>query len=193
MSHKTLEVYAEPVTLEEARAQCYLTAEDSDGHPQDSSLLIYIAAARDWAERFTGLAFARKRVELSIDMFPTDIELEAPATDVISVEYYDSAAELQTLAPQAYILDSSSEKSWISPATGYDFPTTQIRPNAVKVTYDTGFGVSEEIPPAAKQAILLLVGHFFENRENSVDKAVSNIPNGAESLLRPLRVNIGMA
>lgn len=195
MTSRVLAVYSEPVSLEEARAQCYLTAEDSDGHPQDSSLLIYISAARDWAERFAGLAFARKRIQLSVDLFPTDIELEAPATNIISVEYYDSNGEIQTLAPQAYILDSSSEKSWLSPANGYDFPDTQIRPNAVKVTYETGFGDSdsEEIPPSAKQAILLMIGHFFENREDSIDKALTTIPNGAKVLIRQLRVNLGMA
>jgi hypothetical protein len=63
----------------------------------------------------------------------------------------------------------------------------------------TGYGDdsdSEPLPFEAKAAILLIVGHLYENREEVVEhsnQTLLNIPTGAEALLRPLRVRMGMA
>lgn len=48
-------------------------------------------------------------------------------------------------------------------------------------------------PRSLRAAILLVLGHLYENREDSVEKALASIPNGADALMRPLRVRLGMA
>lgn len=47
--------------------------------------------------------------------------------------------------------------------------------------------------PSIKAGTLLMVGHLYENRENAVIGApVSTIPNGAEYLLYPYRIGLGV-
>jgi uncharacterized phiE125 gp8 family phage protein len=200
-NEKLIGTVTEPVTLAEARCHCRIDADTSDGHPDDTMLEIYISAARAYAENFTGLAFAKKTLELALDEFPDDeIELTGPATSVTSVKYYDSDGTLTTVDADNYILDDFSKPSYLYPVANYSWPTAGDRPNAVRIVYVTGYGTdsdSEAIPFEAKAAILLTVGHLYENREDVTEmlnsRPLVTIPNGAEALLRPLRVRLGMA
>ncbi len=70
----------------------------------------------------------------------------------------------------------------------------------MKVRYRSGYQSEEDpdsdappLPRSLRAAILLVLGHLYENREDSVEKALASIPNGAEALMRPLRVRLGMA
>jgi hypothetical protein len=50
------------------------------------------------------------------------------------------------------------------------------------------------VPDDIKQAVLLTIGHFFENRETVVvGTVVYQLPWGTEPLLRQHRVLLGMA
>lgn len=40
-----------------------------------------------------------------------------------------------------------------------------------------------EVPAGIKAAMKLIVGHLYENREDSIDKSLANIPMGAKALL----------
>ena len=41
-------------------------------------------------------------------------------------------------------------------------------------------------------AILLILGHLYENRETVTDKPLNNVPMGALSLLQPYRIEMGV-
>ncbi len=47
---------------------------------------------------------------------------------------------------------------------------------------------TDDVPEGIRAAILLLVGHLYENREASIDKALSEIPFGVKALLDMNRV-----
>jgi uncharacterized phiE125 gp8 family phage protein len=199
-NERLIGVVTEPVTLAEARRHCRIDADTSDGHPDDSMLEIYISAARAYAENFTGLAFGKQTLELGLDEFPEEeIELLAPTTSITSVKYYDADGILTTIDADNYVLDDFSKPSYLFPVNGYTWPTAESRPKAVRIVYLTGYGDdsdSEPIPFEAKAAILLIIGHLYENREEVVEhsnQTLLNIPTGAEALLRPLRVRLGMA
>ena len=111
---------------------------------------------------------------------------------VTSITYLDMAGEQQTLDPSAYIVDASSQPARIVPAINLTWPTTDYYiPGSVKVTYVAGSygdGVTVDTCPASiEQAILLLVGHFYENREASSALSLKNIPLGVDALLNPYR------
>lgn len=62
-------------------------------------------------------------------------------------------------------------------------PVNLIEPSVV--TYTVGL---EELPPAVRQAILLLTGHFYQNRESVVSGAsVVELPQGVQFLLSTYR------
>jgi hypothetical protein len=53
----------------------------------------------------------------------------------------------------------------------------------VKVRYVAG-----DLPAAVKSALLLTVGHLFENREASAPIALQELPLGVKSLLDTVKV-----
>ena len=193
-------VVDEPLTVEECRqhleAQSY---GDSDVDPADDTMIEgLLAAAREHCENFTGLSMATRTLEIALDKFPDDgaaIELPmGPVRDVLSISWGDESDD--ELGDVDVTLDDYSRPSRITPITG-SWPTVTEATNVVKIRYQAGYGVDtdggEALPKTLRSAILLMLGHLYANREDSAEKALTSIPNGAEALMRPLRVRLGMA
>ena len=172
----------QPVSLEEAKAQTRTDCADEDG-------LIggYITAATDAASDRLQRALVPTRYRLTLDSFPSAIELLLPPIiSVQSVKYIDANGAQQTLDPQDYFLDSVSEPGYLVPAAGRAWPATQDRINAVEVEYTAGYADSA-IPSPIKSWILLAVGDLYEQRTRSAEKPV--VPQFfAESLLDTYKI-----
>jgi hypothetical protein len=60
-------------------------------------------------------------------------------------------------------------------------------PGSIAITFVAGsYGDGTDVntcPATVVMAILLLVGHFYANRENSTDANLKNIPLGFDALL----------
>jgi uncharacterized phiE125 gp8 family phage protein len=171
----------EPVTLEEAKAHLRVSGADDD---------IYISAlisvARERAETFTQRAFVSQTQAVYLDAWPCgDLRINvAPVVAVESVEYFDTDNAEQTLDPAEYYVDTKSNPARLRPVTAW--PDIYARPNAITVTFTAGYGASPAVPLTIKQAMLLMVGDMFENREESIigtSAAVLHVT--AERLLRP--------
>ena len=66
------------------------------------------------------------------------------------------------------------------------WPNTRRVPNAVTVTYVAGYGTARtDVPGTIKSAMKLLMGHWFENREEVVllNTIAQELPRGAKALL----------
>jgi uncharacterized phiE125 gp8 family phage protein len=151
----------EPVSLQEAKDQVRqsLTTDDT-------LITGLIVAARIAAEQELRRALLPQTWELTLDHFPNAIRLDnAPLISVDSVKYLDDTGTLQTLSPASYIVDDKSEPAWLQPAYTYDWPTTYPEINAVRVRFQCGYASAAAVPQAIKQWILLMVGHYYENRE----------------------------
>ena len=61
---------------------------------------------------------------------------------------------------------------------------------AVDITGAAGTGQSfiGQVPDDIVSAMLLIIGHLYERRENTSDFEVFDIPQNAESLLAPYRI-----
>jgi uncharacterized phiE125 gp8 family phage protein len=111
---------------------------------------------------------------------------------VTSITYLDNSGTLQTLDPSQYTVDAASQPARIVPSVNLTWPTTDYYiPGSVKVTYVAGSygdGVNKDICPLSiKQAILLLVGHLYENREATSTLNPKALPLGVDALLNPYR------
>jgi len=180
----------EPVSLTEAKLHLRVTIDT------DNTLISnLITVARQYCEAVTNRALASATYELTLDGFPDRIVLPmSPVESVTSIKYTDSDSIETTLAATEYIL-YTSEPATIIPAYGVSFPSfTPYPTGAVKVRFvagykTTGTDASLLIPEAIKQAILLIVGHFYENRqEYVVGTNIAKIPLAAESLLTQYRI-----
>lgn len=149
----------EPLTLEEAKVFLRVDVDDED-------LLIasLISAAREYAEHYTGATFATVVYELGLDAFPADAIMlpNPPVSEVESVKYTDTAGDEQTLDPNDYVLADYGMTPSIYPLDPW--PSVGTYPNAVRVRY-TATGAA--VPAVVKVAMLELVAHYYENRENA--------------------------
>jgi uncharacterized phiE125 gp8 family phage protein len=189
-----------PVTLAEAKA--HLNYVDSD---RDTTIAAYIAAATASCEAFLGRALIDQTWDLVLDAFPADsahLEIKIPKPPLIEVTqiaYDDGNGDEQIIPSGNYYVDNVSEFGWVVPQGGLSWPTTLDAINSVRVRFragyqDTNSPAGNAVPDDIKQAVLLTIGHFFENRETVVvGTVVYQLPWGTEPLLRQHRVLLGMA
>ena len=175
---------SEPVSLAEAKTHLRV-----DSSAEDDLINSLISAARQWAEKYTNRSFITQTWELYLDDLYECIELQYGAVQsVTSVKYYDTDNSLQTLSSDNYDTDLISLPARITRAYNVTYPNTYNRTNAVIIEFTAGYGDASDVPDSIKSAILLLVGHLYENRENVVWGQVKSLPQGTEFLLNPYRV-----
>lgn len=176
----------EPITLAEAKSHCRIDFTDDD-----TLLAGLIIAARNQAEAITRRALVTQTWDLLLDRFPRQIDVpRAPLLSVTSINYIDDAGVSQLLASTEYKVDANSEPARITEAYGKTWPTTRREINAVTVRFVAGFGAAADVPQAIKQAMLLMIGHWYNNRE-SVDLSAGQlveVPQTVDWLLWPYRV-----
>ena len=174
----------EPVTREEAKNHCRVETNDDD--ILISSLII---AAREYCEGFQNRAYCLQTWQLWLDKFPSKDWIDIPRPPLQSVDiiaYYgtdDIPVEFDD-----YFVDTESEPGRIILNYGKSWPSITLRPaNGVCITFTAGYGDNcsdtGNIPQKVKQAILLLVGHWYENREAIGQPNLTDIPKGVDALL----------
>ena len=76
---------------------------------------------------------------------------------------------LQTDTLLNYHVLGTSGRMLVSPKTGFNWPTTFQRDDAIKIEYVIGYGdAPTDIPETIRHALFMLVAHYYENRELSV-------------------------
>jgi len=106
------------------------------------------------------------------------------------IRYYDTDDTEYFMDAGDYFIDTKSEPGRACLKYGKTWPSTTLRPNnGICVTYVAGYTQASDVPKSWKQAMLLLIGHLYENREAVViAQSGSRLPNGVESLLWKDRV-----
>lgn len=182
----------EPVVLAEARDHCRIDSSDEDG-----LLAGYIIAAREHCERETGRLFMTQSLQLTFDgdwpacMRTGDAMIllpMPPAVSVASIQYVDTAGTTQTLAADQYRFTQGDLFGAIKPAYGVTWPTVRSQDDAITVAFTAGYGSNPgDVPAAIRQAILLLVAHWFNNREAVAIGQFTELPLAVASLLNGYR------
>lgn len=172
-----------PVTLEEAKAQCRVT------HTSEDTLIEgYIAAATAYVEKQISLSLMTRTYALTLDEFADTIELpRGPVQSVTSVEYVDEDGATATVDAETYTVDLSSKPQWIVLNSDYSWPAVMTGVNMVTITYVAGADALPDDLTDVKHAILLLIGHWYMNREAVSADAVKEVPLAVESLLQNYR------
>jgi uncharacterized phiE125 gp8 family phage protein len=176
-------VVAPVIPLSELREHLRLDLLGGVTHPDDALILGYLSAARSYCEHYTQLSIGQQTLEIGLDFFPeNEIELPLGAESIESVKYTDSSLVSHTLSVTEYALDNYSHQNWL--LTSSTWPVAGEYANAVKVRYLT----PSTIDPAVKSAMLLFVGHLYENREQVTTSQMFHAPMGVTSLLDTQRV-----
>lgn len=172
-----------PVSLAEAKQ--HLRVDHSDDDVKISALISAAVSYLDARSGVLGRCIVTQTWELQLDEFPyEEIEIElGPVQSVTSVQYIDLNGATQTYASANYTVDVVSLVSRVLPVT--EWPETKDIANAVVVRFVAGTSVAS-VPPAIKQAILLLVSHWYEERSTAGTMS-SLLPFTVEALIAPLR------
>ena len=179
-------VTTEPIALAEVRQHLRLPENEAE----DTLLLSMITTARSYCEHYTRRALAEQTLEVYLDRFPITDPIELPCPPLQSVTeigYKDSNGEETILPPLVYLVDMDCEPSRILSAVGSNWPAfTPYPASPIRIRFIAGY---EELPVSIRLAMLLLIGHWYENRE-ATGTANSVIEFSVHSLLAPYRVEV---
>ena len=180
----------EPVTTSEAKSHLRV-----DTTADDTLIGTLITAARQHVENHLRRALITQTWELVTDAFPVGDVIRLPLPPLVSVtsiKYTDKDGNESTLSSAAYVVDTDSTKGRVVLKSGETWPSdTLAAANGVRVRYVAGYGEASAVPRPIRQAILLLIGTMYENRESVLvaqGVTVAQLPFGVDALLMPYRI-----
>jgi len=180
---------AEPISLIEAKA--HLRVDDT---ADDTLIDGLIRAAREYCETLQGRALMVQTIQMVLDQVPGR-SFEIPLPPLVSVRSIEVSYEdgtTATVPASDYLVDTASQPGRVSLKRDADWPAENeyAELNAFSVTFEAGYGdEGEDVPQTTRQAILLLIGHWYEHREEiSAGEMMQEVPMGAKALLQMNRV-----
>ena len=154
---------------------------------EDDYLTTLIKTSRRQIEQLTNKAMITQTWDWFLDGFPmTPVNVPLPPlATVSSVIYYGTGGTANTLTASTYIYDVYSAQGRLSLAYGESWPSITLRPiNGVKIQYQAGYGATGgTVPEQYRHAIMMLAGHFYENRENSTTLKLADLPYDIHDIL----------
>ena len=170
----------EPVSLDRAKLNMKV---ESD--VEDELITDLIVSAREWVEKDTGQILMAREVTERFDRFDCAMELRAwPVQQLIAVRYIDRDGVERSADAR---LTRAERPLAIAPAYGTRWPLPQLIEVEIEVVVRAGYDGA--VPAPLRQAMLLLIGHWFHNREAAVTGAsASELPLAVDALCRSYRL-----
>ena len=159
---------------------------------EDTLITALIQAAREYAEGYLNRALCTQTWELVIDDWPSGDYIEIPLPplqSVTDIKHKDTAGVESTWAAANYIVDTDSFLGRVVLAYGITWPTTTLYPaGGIRIKFVAGYGTAASVPQTIKQALLLLIATWYENREGISERSMQEIPFAVKALLGINRV-----
>ena len=156
------------------------------GNDEDTLLSALIDAATQFVQEYQWSQLCTATFVQRQDFFPPSISpirlSRNPLQTISSIQYIDTSGTTQTLDPTLYVTDPYIVPALVVPIYARFWPTTRWHINDVTITYTAGFGSAKDVPAATKQAMLLLIGQWYRNRE-AAGTATNDIAYSVKSLL----------
>lgn len=185
----------EPITLARTKQHLRVTSDS-----EDDLLRAWIGAARAYLEEYAGRQTIDAIYEYTTHPIGRTIELpRAPLAQVLSVVAVDADTGLETTlnpstyrvipsgvpvgSPASVAFDAYCPPGAIELLTGSTWPT-----GTIKVTRRCGYGdTPEQMPSIIQAALYALVGHFYRNRAEVTAESLTQLPLGAELIVKGLK------
>jgi uncharacterized phiE125 gp8 family phage protein len=154
-----------------------------------------VTAAIAHIEKMTGKFLSVKPFTQELAGFPCrhpySLRLTRAPVVTVSAVTYDPADGTDPVELADYRLVEGLNGALL-PAFGQVWPSTLAGPSVVRITGTAGYGDGEA--PELDQACLMLVAHWYQNREavNVGANTVTELPLGVQALIGPYRP-IGLA
>ena len=176
---------AEPISIAEAKAHLRI-----DTNAEDILIGSLILTSRLHIEAALGLALITQSWQLTLDAFPAGNALPLPLhpiSAVTAISITGSDATVATLPTAATLFDTGPPARIVR--TGPSWPIITAAANAIAISFTAGFGPTpSDIPAPIRQAMLLLVAHWYEHRDPiEIGEPDTAIPKAVSELLKPYR------
>lgn len=174
----------EPITLTEAKLQARVEVSTDD-----TLITALITAGRELIEEQTWRALITQRWDYYLDVWPagdTIILPRPPLRSIVTFEYTDQAGATTAISASDYVVDVASEPGRLRLKGTATWPSATLRElNGVHIRFEAGYGAAAAVPTRYKQALKLLVGHWYENREAILATGAipKELPFGVKNLL----------
>ena len=176
------------LTVAEVKTHLRISQTDDE---EDDYIETLIEAATDCFEIHTNRQLITATWAYTMSEFPASdsgyISLPYPPLQSISsITYYDTAGDSQTFSSDYYQVDTTVEPGRVYLEPTYTWPNTEVdRRNAVTVTFKAGYGdARSNVPRQLRHGLLLLIGHWYENREGSVvGVTVNELPMAVQMII----------
>ena len=146
-----------PVSLLDAKEHLRIDA-DADDRVIERMLSAAVGAIGE----MTGRSLAAETWQLGLDGITGDLTLpKSPVTAVSGIAYYDNNNTSQTYSLSNVNVSLSDDRAVISLKSGCAWPVTTRRPDAVNITFTTGYTT---LPDELVSAVMLKLGDLYFNR-----------------------------
>jgi uncharacterized phiE125 gp8 family phage protein len=174
----------EPLSLAEAKA--FLRVETSD---DDDVIGALIASARGHVEAQTRRALITQSWRLAIDAWPDDgrlAVLPAPLQALTAARVYDFSNVAQALDTAGFVLDKGASVLLFTP---WSLPAPGRAAAGIELDLTVGYGAAAaDVPEPLRQAIRLLIAHWYENRGLVAAGTTTVLPSTVAALIAPYRM-----
>lgn len=177
----------EPITLAEAKAHLRI-----DHALEDALIQSLIITSRLHIEAALGLALINQGWTLFADRWPKTQRINLPlrpVQSIVSVHHWRTDGTSVAVPLTNFYLDGNglpARLAWQGVSPPLD-PERNV--NGIEIAFVAGFGLAPiDVPQPIRHALLLLVAHWYENREPiDIGSSVSAVPAMVSDLLVPYR------
>ena len=175
----------EPVTLAEAKAHLRL-----DGTAEDLLVASLITTSRLQIETALSMALITQTWSYFADTLPRDGTVRLPLRPVQSIDairLHNDDGSITVLPTDSFVLDGASDPARLVQRDATVVAAIPRRANAYEFNVVAGFGsTASDVPAPIRQALLLLVTHWYEHRDpGEIGTQATRIPAAVSQLLAP--------
>ncbi|MBL8564744.1 MAG: phage head-tail connector protein [Hyphomicrobiaceae bacterium] len=176
----------EPLTLDQVKLHLRL-----DGAGEDTLLASLILTSRLHIEAALGLALISQGWRLVLDAWPADGALALPISPVQGIEEIrvrDRDGNSAVVSADDYELAAAGRpQRLVRRGAGWPPPGRPVA--GIEIDLVAGFGTTaEDVPAPIRQALMLLVAHWYEHRDPfEIGAPQTHVPGAVSRLLGPYR------
>ena len=177
---------AEPVSIDEVKAHLRV-----DGNNEDALIASLVLTSRLHIETALGLAMMTQQWQLVLDTWPADAIVKlgiAPVQAINEVRVIDKDGAAIVVPSSSYTLEVTGRPARLV-AGDHAWPSPGRKAGGVQIDFTAGFGATPEAVPAPiRQALLLLVTHWYEHRDPiEIGAPATAVPQAVSHLLHAYR------
>ena len=151
----TSQPVCEPISLSDVKV--FLRTIVGDTSEDNAVLIPMITAAREFCENATGRAIVPQTITAYPRTFEPAYLPKPPIISLVSASYKDKDGVEHELATGDCIVSNDKVYFQNAPSSSELFGV-----NPISVTYTAGYDM---LPPSLRQAMLMLIAHWYNNRE----------------------------